>query len=57
MYLPRSDDADLKPIKLPNPLLHFIGDAVKLQSKLGIGSPRSRLTATLYVALNSDQEI
>jgi hypothetical protein len=24
------------PIKLPNPLFHFISDAVKLQTKLGI---------------------
>ena len=47
----------LKPIKLPNPLLHLVSDAVKLQSKLGIGGPRSQLATTLYITLNPDQKI
>jgi hypothetical protein len=47
----------LKPIKLPNPLLHLVCDAVKLQSKLGIGGPRSQLATTLYITLNPDQKI
>jgi hypothetical protein len=49
--------AQLKPIKLPNPLLHLISDAVKLQSKLGIGGPRGQLATTLYITLNPDQKI
>jgi hypothetical protein len=49
--------AQLKAIKLTNPLLHLVSDAVKHQSKLGIGSMRSQLATTLYIALNPDQKI
>jgi hypothetical protein len=47
----------LKPIKLPNPLLQIISEALKRRGKLFIGSLRNQLATTFDFALNPDQEI
>jgi hypothetical protein len=55
--LPIQTKPFLKPILLPNPLLHFVGDAIQLRSKLAIGSPISQFATAFDLALNLDQEI
>jgi hypothetical protein len=47
----------LKPIKLPNPLLHVISEAVKPRGKLFIGCLCSQLATPFDLTLNPDQKI
>jgi hypothetical protein len=47
----------LKSIKLPNPLFHFIGKAIKVRGKLAIGRSISQFATPFDLTLNPDQKI